>query len=118
MSSKFNVKISRYANPRAHGWVGTMEPEDRTWIAFIGLDGAPRFFLHRDPVTGAILGHDPAEHAADIAAIRAEGGLRTGMRNDGSAQWPEGERDPLEIGEVVYPLGVSGSGRDVEPMRA
>ena len=41
---------------------GYLEPEDRSWIAFIRADGVPIFYLNRDPATGAIL--DSAEAGA------------------------------------------------------
>lgn len=50
-----NIIVKRYANPKSVGWAGWIEPDDHSWIAFIGLDGIPRFFLDRDPVTGAVL---------------------------------------------------------------
>ncbi len=49
-----------------------------------------------------------AQRAEDIAAVAREGGLRTGMASDGSVRG-----DGLAPGEVVYPLGVSGSGVDL-----
>lgn len=48
-----NIKVGRYSDPKALGWVGWIEPEDLSWIAFIGLNGRPVFFLNRDPRTGA-----------------------------------------------------------------
>lgn len=110
-----NIKITRYAHPKATGWAGYLEPEDGTWIAFIGLDGMPRVFLNRDPASGAILPDDPAERAAHIESLRAEGGLRIGMVADGSAISPNGELDPLELGERVFPLGMDGGDGDVVP---
>jgi len=50
-----NIKVGRYDNPSAVGWSGWIEDEERTWIAFIGLDGRPVFFLHRDPSTGGVI---------------------------------------------------------------
>lgn len=50
-----NIKVTRYPDPQAvGGWQGYLEPEDRSWIAFIDSEGAPKFFLDRDPVTGAV----------------------------------------------------------------
>jgi hypothetical protein len=49
-----NVHVKRYANPQQVGWAGYLEPEDRSWIAFIDLEGRPVFFLDRDPKTGAV----------------------------------------------------------------
>ena len=49
-----NITVSRYPDPEAVGWQGVIEPDDRTWIAFVDLDGHPVFFLDRDPATGAV----------------------------------------------------------------
>lgn len=48
-----NIIVGRYAHPGA--WQGWIEPDDRSWIAFIDIAGRPVFFLNRDPVTGAVL---------------------------------------------------------------
>lgn len=103
-----DIRVTRYSNPNALGWAGYIEPADRSWIAFIGLDGLPRFHLHRDPDTHAVLPDDPDERAAHLPTIRAEGGLRTGMLNDGSSTMPAGEINPLRIGDIIMPLGVRG----------
>ena len=50
-----NVKVGRYSDQESVGWAGWIEPEDLSWIAFIDLDGRPRFFLNRDPQTGAVM---------------------------------------------------------------
>jgi len=100
-----NVKIHRYSNPKAHGWAGWIEPEDRSWIAFVGRNGLPMIFLHRDPKTGAILSDDPAEHAEGLARLAREGGPRIGMLYDGS-----GDPAGLVVGEPVFPLGYDGTG--------
>lgn len=48
-----NIRVGRYAsNPNWQGWI---EPSDGSWIAFIRHDGAPVFFLNRDPKTGAVI---------------------------------------------------------------
>jgi len=49
-----NIKVSRYKNPESVGWQGWIEPDDRSWIAFVDLRGRPVFFLNRDPQTGAV----------------------------------------------------------------
>jgi len=113
-----SIHVTRYKHPKATGWAGYIEPADKSWIAFVGLDGRPIFFLHRDPETGAILGDDPEKHAEDIAALRREGGLRTGMVFDGSSVPEPGTRSPHELGERIIPLGVDGGGGDVEPLPA
>ena len=50
-----NIKIGRYKDPKSVGFQGWVEPKDKSWIAFIGLDGAPTVYLNRDPKTGATL---------------------------------------------------------------
>jgi hypothetical protein len=110
-----NIKVTRYSNPKAHGWAGYIEPEDASWIAFIGLDGAPRFFLHRHQDTGAILPDDPAEREEQIARLAREGDLRIGMAEDGTG-W-DGD-SPLAVGERVFPLGEDGRSKGARPRRA
>lgn len=111
-----NISVTRYSNPKATGWAGYIEPADLSWIAFIGLDGRPLFFLNRDPATGGILGDDPDPAArerdiAEAALTAATGGARTGMRIS-AEKAPEWSVGPVA---VVGPLGVSGNGgRDVE----
>ncbi len=102
-----NVKVTRYKNPKAHGWAGYIEPDDAGWIAFIGMNGLPLVFLNRDPTTGAILPDDPAERAEQIERNARERGLRIGMREDGTG-W-DGD-SPLAVGERIYPLGYDGRG--------
>ena len=110
-----NINVHRYKNPQATGWAGWIETDDRTWVAFIGLDGIPRVFLDRDPESGAILGNNPSEHEATMREQRAimadpnHSGGYTGMMNDGSANYGD-EPDPLELGERIFPLGVDGRG--------
>jgi hypothetical protein len=67
-----NIHITRYENPTTLGWAGCIEPEDRSWVAFIGLDGIPRFNLHRDPETGAVLPDDADAQNQTVAALREE----------------------------------------------
>lgn len=50
-----SINVRRYSNPKAVGWAGWIEPEDRSWIAFIDLEGRPLFFLNRDPSSGHVL---------------------------------------------------------------
>lgn len=64
-----NIEVTRYSNPKAVGWAGYIEPEDGSWIAFVGLDGQPVFFLHRDE-HGGVLPDDPDERAAVLASAR------------------------------------------------
>ena len=49
-----NITVGRYDDPASVGYVGWLEPEDRTWIMFVKADGTPQVFLDRDPVTGAV----------------------------------------------------------------
>ncbi len=51
-----NIIVGRYANPDLHEhWQGWIEPEDKSWIAFVDAKGQPTFFLNRDLKTGAVL---------------------------------------------------------------
>lgn len=105
-----DIKVTRYSQPKRVGWAGYIEPADASWIAFVGLDGKPLFFLNRDPQSGAILPDDPAEREAHLLELRAEReqprcGGHIGERSDGSAIYAP-DSDPLEIGERVYPLGM------------
>jgi hypothetical protein len=49
-----NITVGRYADPESTGYQGWLEPDDKTWIAFIDSDGHPQFYLDRDPATGAV----------------------------------------------------------------
>jgi hypothetical protein len=49
-----NIKVGRYENPDA-GYLGWIEPEDATWIAFVRDDHVPEVYLDRDPETGAVV---------------------------------------------------------------
>lgn len=49
-----NITVGRYSAPAETGYQGWIEPEDRSWIAFVRDDGTPQVFLHRDE-TGAVL---------------------------------------------------------------
>jgi hypothetical protein len=111
-----NIKVSRYSDPKSHGWAGWIEPEDRSWVAFIGLDGRPLFYLNRDPRTGAILPDDPTEREAHLKylAEQTPTPLHTGVTlTEEAVKLPGVTGEP---GEVVIPLGVSGNGGvDIEP---
>ena len=49
-----NLKVGRYANPaNVGGWQGWIEPDDKSWIAFIAADGSPVVYLNRTS-TGAV----------------------------------------------------------------
>lgn len=58
-----NIRVGRYSKGSGtiqpdgsvkQDWQGWIEPDDRTWIAFIDSEGRPLFFLDRDPLTGAV----------------------------------------------------------------
>jgi hypothetical protein len=54
-----NINVRRYSNPHAvGGWAGWIEPDDKSWIAFIDIEGRAKFYLERDPVTGGIIERD------------------------------------------------------------
>ncbi len=43
-----NVVVNRYRNTH-HGWAGTVESENRSWILFVPEDGgSPHLMVHRD----------------------------------------------------------------------
>ena len=50
-----NITVGRYEHPQECGWQGWIEPDDKTWIMFVRLDGQPVAYLNRDPDTGAVL---------------------------------------------------------------
>ena len=50
-----NITVGRYDDPASVGWQGYVEPDDKSFIAFIAADGTPVMFLNRDPETGAVL---------------------------------------------------------------
>lgn len=50
-----NITVGRYEQPSVtKDWQGWIEPDDLSWIAFIGADGVPIVFLDRDPISGAV----------------------------------------------------------------
>lgn len=49
------LKIGRYDAKQTTNFAGYVEPEDRSWILFVGRDGKPVLFTDRDPKTGAVL---------------------------------------------------------------
>lgn len=67
-----NISVTRYADPKATGWAGYVEPADKSWIVYVGLDGRPLAFLNRDPKTGAVLPDDPEERARHLEQIHTE----------------------------------------------
>lgn len=55
VSAMQNIKVGRYEHPDSTGYLGWIEPEDATWIAFVRDDHTPEVYLDRDPETGAVL---------------------------------------------------------------
>lgn len=49
-----NIKVGRYESSDS-GYLGWIEPEDATWIAFVRDDHVPEVYLDREPETGAVL---------------------------------------------------------------
>lgn len=50
-----NITVGRYSHESVtQHWQGWIEPDDKSWIAFIAADGSPTVFLDRDPVSGAV----------------------------------------------------------------
>ena len=50
-----NIHVGRYQHPTTQKYYkGWIEPDDKSWIAFIRADGIPEFFLDRDP-SGAVI---------------------------------------------------------------
>ena len=47
------LKVSTYEQPTA-GYVGYVEPEDRSWILFVAQDGGADFFGSRDENGGVL----------------------------------------------------------------
>lgn len=41
-----NIHVKRYSSQQA-GYAGTVEPEDRSWILFIDLDGAAKLWVRQ-----------------------------------------------------------------------
>lgn len=53
-----NIVVGRYetGSDKGHEWAGWIEPEDLSWIMFVGDDPSNvAVFLNRDPETGAVL---------------------------------------------------------------
>lgn len=77
-----NIKIYRY-NETAAGYI---EPEDKSWILFIGLDGAPLFYPHRAP-DGRVLcegmGRHNVERQAPLEMAVTDGSERQELSGPG-----------------------------------
>ena len=78
-----DIKVSRYKDPKATGWAGWIEPSDKTWIAFIDLEGRPRFYLNRDPADGRCLPDDPNDRIVGAEAVEG-GAMPPLVRPDGA----------------------------------
>lgn len=48
------VSVGRYEQPDEVGWRGWVEPEDKSWIVFVPVDGPPLLFSQRDS-SGAVV---------------------------------------------------------------
>ncbi len=48
-------------------WQGYIEPDDRSWIAWIRHDGVPLVYLDRDPETGAVREHLAGPKTVDMS---------------------------------------------------
>jgi hypothetical protein len=42
------IGVGRYDQPEKVGWLGWIEDEEKTWVAYISLDGVPHFYLNRN----------------------------------------------------------------------
>ena len=57
-----NIHVKRYNKPEAVGWLGTVEPEDRSWILFVSdSDERPPCLYLR--IEGPVEGDGSREHA-------------------------------------------------------
>lgn len=54
VSAMQNIKVGRYEHPDSTGYLGWIEPEDASWIAFVRDDHVPEVYLDRDE-TGAVV---------------------------------------------------------------
>lgn len=62
------ITIKRYENPTSVGYQGYIEPEDKSWILYIGVDGKPLFFPQRAPA-GRVLCEGLGEHGVPATAL-------------------------------------------------
>ncbi|MDX6480332.1 MAG: hypothetical protein QOG85_842 [Gaiellaceae bacterium] len=66
-----NISVRRYATPHPvdgeHPIVGTVEPEDRSWILFVRRGAAPMLFLRVSREDG-----DVYEPACDVIAASSQ----------------------------------------------
>lgn len=62
-----NIHVSRYRDTE-HGYEGTVEPDDRSWILFLPKDGLPELFLEAEAVDEdglTVRGYVPALELVD-----------------------------------------------------
>lgn len=50
-----NIIVGRYKKPEKVGWLGWMEPEDKSWIVFVDLKNNLKVYLNRDGRSGAVI---------------------------------------------------------------
>lgn len=68
-----NIHVKRYDDPAAvGGFLGTIEPEDRSFIVFVNADGTPQLWL-RVKVEGERPGE--VEHSYASAEVLAQIGM-------------------------------------------
>ena len=90
-----DIKVTRYVGSKT--WAGAIEPADRSWIAFVDLEGKPTFYLNRAPVTGAVVSDDPVRREQEIADLRA--------RDAGTEHRRPGESPFVTEGRLRPPQG-------------
>lgn len=100
-----HITVKRYADPESFGWAGYLQPEDLSWIAFIGRDGRPVFFLNRDAATGIVLPDEPEEQDRARAQLRFE--------ERRAASWEVGQAHDEEPPPIAYARAIVESGRYV-----
>lgn len=69
-----NIHVKRYEAPTA-GYLGSIEPEDRSWIVFVAADGTPSLWERAECVdeNGAtVSGYAPAIPKCLLPAGEAE----------------------------------------------
>lgn len=42
------AKFYAYSNPQDVGYIGWIEPDDKSWIMFVGIEGEFHFYGKRD----------------------------------------------------------------------
>lgn len=63
-----NIHVKRYADTN-HGYHGTVEPEDRSWVLFLPKEGDPELFLQVEGETAdgqTVSGYMPAIELASL----------------------------------------------------